>query len=388
MKKKNYLNDELMLACVWRHADVALKLIESGADVHATNDMGDTALVLACRSGLADVALKLIESGADVHATNDMGDTALMLACSSGLADVALKLIEGGAYVHAIMEVHAVFVGAHTALMPACSMGLADVVKALLVHGAGANVTHNHTTLMEIALRSRDPESVQNILKLNEFSKLLIQEGQFTDEEIGAAFTATPELSLLLADKNNIKFVQQLLISHLNQSLELQPMLQKCAKLIEKLECFTTHNEFLTPEASEEFAEMTVQFQKTFHEAGSLKILCLLELAKSELPLDAEYVKEFISQSERELHVVSRALDKIDARILKWLAADEERGSAADSPGATLASGTSDEVDLASTDPYVAAGITTPTGSPITTLWDDGTMTTTYVLGDHAPSTE
>ena len=94
-----------------------------------------------------------------------MGDTALMLACSSGLADVALKLIEGGAYVHAIMEVHAVFVGAHTALMPACSMGLADVVKALLVHGAGANVTHNHTTLMEIALRSRDPESVQNILK-------------------------------------------------------------------------------------------------------------------------------------------------------------------------------------------------------------------------------
>jgi len=316
MKKKNYLNDELMLACVWRHADVALKLIESGADVHATNDRGDTAL------------------------------------------------------------------------MPACSMGLADVVKALLVHGAGANVTHNHTTLMEIALRSRDPESVQNILKLNEFSKLLIQEGQFTDEEIGAAFTATPELSLLLADKNNIKFVQQLLISHLNQSLELQPMLQKCAKLIEKLECFTTHNEFLTPEASEEFAEMTVQFQKTFHEAGSLKILCLLELAKSELPLDAEYVKEFISQSERELHVVSRALDKIDARILKWLAADEERGSAADSPGATLASGTSDEVDLASTDPYVAAGITTPTGSPITTLWDDGTMTTTYVLGDHAPSTE
>jgi len=52
-------------------------LVAAGADVHAKDASGSTALHRAGGSGMAEAVDALVAAGADVHAKNDLGCTAL-----------------------------------------------------------------------------------------------------------------------------------------------------------------------------------------------------------------------------------------------------------------------------------------------------------------------
>lgn len=117
-------NTALMLAAASGKPDVARLLIEEGADVHARNHDGDTALMLAATdeplttgmriaeavrehgpveitSGCPDVLKFLIGEGANIHARNKDGNTALMLAATVGSLRAARYLIGAGSDVRA-----------------------------------------------------------------------------------------------------------------------------------------------------------------------------------------------------------------------------------------------------------------------------------------------
>jgi uncharacterized protein len=68
----------LMMCCTIETVKV---LLAAGADVHVTNDAGDTCLHLAARHKLSvPVICLLIKAGADLHAVNNDGKTAAQIA--------------------------------------------------------------------------------------------------------------------------------------------------------------------------------------------------------------------------------------------------------------------------------------------------------------------
>jgi hypothetical protein len=67
----------LMTASVFGHSDVALALIEAGADLNVQNLDGSTALHSAAVFCHADIVAALLEAGADPAVRNASGATAL-----------------------------------------------------------------------------------------------------------------------------------------------------------------------------------------------------------------------------------------------------------------------------------------------------------------------
>merc|ERR1711916_222385 len=65
------------------YTEVAMALIDKGADVNASNNNGDKPLHRALSNGLPEVAMALIEKGADIACMNN--DVDLLRAVEGGL---------------------------------------------------------------------------------------------------------------------------------------------------------------------------------------------------------------------------------------------------------------------------------------------------------------
>jgi len=171
-EKDNKGNTPLHSAVAAGHAEMTKKLIESGADINAKNDDGNSSIMLAVEVDndkfidfLAD------EFGADVGAASN-GHTALYRAAWLGNAvivsvlgkrgcDVNQQNLEGWSPLHAASdrghkEVVEILVGTFkakiniqckqgtTPLYHACEHGHADVAKYLIDHGADVNLGAKH----------------------------------------------------------------------------------------------------------------------------------------------------------------------------------------------------------------------------------------------------
>ena len=82
-------------------------LFDSGADVHAVNDQGRTALHTACDRYYYDPRVVnttvafLVKAGAAVNAVDHDGSTALLLSAKAGMIENVRYLVEAGADVKA-----------------------------------------------------------------------------------------------------------------------------------------------------------------------------------------------------------------------------------------------------------------------------------------------
>lgn len=112
----------LILACEHSAPQMALKLIECGADVNVASESRRTALLAATQKGQTAVAAALIEKGADVHARGGDGVTALMYAAYGGDRKVVNLLLEKGADPNAKTR------DSHTTLMWAITQGSGDYI--------------------------------------------------------------------------------------------------------------------------------------------------------------------------------------------------------------------------------------------------------------------
>ena len=139
--------------------EVALALIEAGADVNSKDSYGVTALMFAAISGQAEIMQRLIKKGADVNAKDIDGRTALIevLTTENDIpAEVIKTLIDAGA------EVNVRIYDGITPLMIA-SFGDPKIVRMLIDAGAEVKAmdVHGKTALNRAA---HNPEVIK-ILK-------------------------------------------------------------------------------------------------------------------------------------------------------------------------------------------------------------------------------
>ncbi|KAK6356797.1 hypothetical protein TWF718_001138 [Orbilia javanica] len=184
LKKRTTVNDikrtrELHSALGKGNLDILKLVINSGADINARSEKGETALHIATKrsdSHIVDYLLKhgavvdvaalngrtalhesainnrfeiarvLLDRGADVHALDTLGKTPLYCAAESGKAEVLKILVEAGA------DGHVVIASGETALYAASSKGYESIVRILLQHGGRASVNKYETRSLRTPL--------------------------------------------------------------------------------------------------------------------------------------------------------------------------------------------------------------------------------------------
>jgi len=114
------------------------RLLESGEQVDATDDVGRTPLMRAAGNGHTRIVKRLLEAGADVNARDSKERTALMRASVTGHKDTVRILLQAGADVQCIDGSNG-----WTSLMKAAAGGHAGIVRLLLEHGADPRVAGN-----------------------------------------------------------------------------------------------------------------------------------------------------------------------------------------------------------------------------------------------------
>ncbi|HTN26238.1 MAG TPA: ankyrin repeat domain-containing protein [Burkholderiales bacterium] len=131
--KKNILGTTALdRAASGGHTEVALLLMRSGK----APEPGPKALHAAARGETRSMLETLLQHGADVHALDSYGWSALMHACSAGRAASAQRLLEAGARVEVADPKTGV-----TPLMLACERNSPELVQLLLERKAAVNAS-------------------------------------------------------------------------------------------------------------------------------------------------------------------------------------------------------------------------------------------------------
>ncbi len=103
----------LIEACLRRHEEIVLGLIERGANVNQVNAVdhngegNNSPLWFACQGNVPEntnIVRALIKHGADVNAKGECGYTPLHMACQWGHVELAKILIEHGADQNALND--------------------------------------------------------------------------------------------------------------------------------------------------------------------------------------------------------------------------------------------------------------------------------------------
>lgn len=153
-------------------AEVVRLLLDNGAEVNAKDDRGETALmrIVQARQGSIEIARFLIEKGADISLGNNGQVTALMFSAEKGRSDLVELLMGKGATIDARDK------DGLTALVHAVENGQAEVAGLLANKGADLSLTPYrneaelksalHKFMLLRAVTYREPLEVKRLLDL------------------------------------------------------------------------------------------------------------------------------------------------------------------------------------------------------------------------------
>ena len=122
--------------------DIALLLIERGANVSIMTTERDSPLLAATRHNHTDIALALIQAGARLNSVDRFGDTSLWNSIARGNRAVVRALLRAGADPNLAHE----DAGGRTPLLAAVEGGHRRIVKLLLKSGASPNLADEEGT--------------------------------------------------------------------------------------------------------------------------------------------------------------------------------------------------------------------------------------------------
>lgn len=149
-----YHDTFLMVAADLGHRDLTQFLLDCGADIEGTDDLGARALMRASLAGHADLVTLLIERGADINAGDWSGQTPLSEAATHGQFQIVDLLVRKGAkrglldaialndtalverLLRAGADPNHIYYGIGHIATYAVNQGNAAVVRLLLDHGA------------------------------------------------------------------------------------------------------------------------------------------------------------------------------------------------------------------------------------------------------------
>ncbi|HEV7858414.1 MAG TPA: ankyrin repeat domain-containing protein [Pyrinomonadaceae bacterium] len=142
-------------------------LVESGADVNATDLFGNTPLIYAAAGGHLHLVRWLVMNSVRVNAKNQIGMTALQRAETQGHTEVVMLLKKYGAEDEAQGVAYGAGAAAGTLdLLQAASDGNLEGVRACLATGADVNAKNAEGwTALMIATLKGYREMVQTLLK-------------------------------------------------------------------------------------------------------------------------------------------------------------------------------------------------------------------------------
>ena len=151
---------ELMMAAMNGDADAVASLINSGADVNATDAGNSTALMWSAPNGNADIARILIANGADITARDNGNGTALMRSAAAGNVEIVNLLLDNGA------DVNAVDTNGSTSLGNAVASKHETTALVLLDYGADANAhRENYKSYLQYAVDAGQASVVDSLIQ-------------------------------------------------------------------------------------------------------------------------------------------------------------------------------------------------------------------------------
>ena len=129
-------NTALIYASSEGHTEIVELLLDRGADINITNDLGSTALMEASRNNRTEIIRLLLDRGADPNIRDDYGGTALISASiGNRRTDIVKMLLDNDADPN-IQENY----DGETALMQASYYGNTESVGLLLENDADPNI--------------------------------------------------------------------------------------------------------------------------------------------------------------------------------------------------------------------------------------------------------
>lgn len=157
------MSDHLIIAAANGETDKVLTLLQEGADINATNQLGRTAVLAATYYNQVETVRALIQRGADINIQDNHLENVLLHAGTSGFLEIVKLAIAAGANTKLTNRFGGV------AIIPAAERGHVEVVRTLLNH---SDIDVNHinnlhwTALMEAVILGNGGEKHQEIVQL------------------------------------------------------------------------------------------------------------------------------------------------------------------------------------------------------------------------------
>ena len=122
---------------------IAVALIDKGADVNAPTQEGYTPIGITCRMGKTELAIALIEKGCNMNIRTNKGNTPLHIACLYGHDEIAMTLIDKGADIESMNYINCTPLNL-AVLHFGYENNNIDVIMGLINKGADPLKNNNH----------------------------------------------------------------------------------------------------------------------------------------------------------------------------------------------------------------------------------------------------